>query len=139
MDDVVQTGAKVLSGLLAGVYVAFVIAVMPALHELSDAAFARAMNSINVAIVNPVFLTVFVGAPLIAVVLAATRRDPVTIAAAVAAAVALVVTVAVNVPLNDALADGGTRAAFEAPWVHWHYLRTAAATVAFALLCLPRT
>ncbi len=67
------------------------------------------MNRINVVIVNPAFLTLFLGAPVLAVILAAVRRDPLTIAAAVAAVVAIVITFAVNVPLNDALADGGTR------------------------------
>ena len=139
MHDVLLTGGQVLNGLLAGIYVAFVVAVMPALHGLPDDTFVRVMNRINVVIVNPAFLILFMGAPVLAVVLAVARRDPLTIAAAVAAVIAVVITVAVNVPLNDALADGGTRARFEAPWVVWHYVRTGAATVAFALLCITTT
>ena len=139
MDDVVLTGGQVLNGLLAGVYLAFVVAVMPALHGLPDDTFLRVMNRINVVIVNPAFLTLFLGAPVLAVVRAAVQRDPHTIAAAVAAVSAVVVTLAVNVPLNDALAHGGTRDRFEAPWVRWHYVRTGAATVAFGLLCVPPT
>jgi uncharacterized membrane protein len=112
---------------------------MPALHGLPDNTFVRVMNRINVVIVNPAFLTLFLGAPVLAVVLTAARRDPLMIAAAVAAVFAAVVTIAVNVPLNDALADGGTRDTYETPWVLWHYFRTGAATVAFALLCIPPT
>jgi uncharacterized membrane protein len=97
------------------------------------------MNRINVVIVNPAFLTLFLGAPVFAVSLAAMRRDPLTTAAAVAAVSAVVTTIAANVPLNDALADGGTRDTYETPWVLWHYFRTGAATVAFALLCIPTT
>ena len=139
MDDPLLTGGQALNGLLAGIYVAFVVAVMPALHGLPDDTFLRVMNRINDVIVNPAFLTLFLGAPVLAVILAAVRRDPLTIAAAVAALAALVITIAVHVPLNDALADGGTRDRYETPWVLWHYFRTGAAIVAFALLCIPTT
>ena len=137
MDDPLLTGGQALNGLLAGIYLAFVVAVMPALHGLPDDTFLRVMNRINDVIVNPAFLTLFLGAPVLAVILAAVQRDPLTIAAAVAAVSALVVTFAVNVPLNDALAHGGTRDRYETPWVRWHYFRTGAATVAFGLLCIP--
>lgn len=139
MVDVLLTGGQALNGLLAGIHVAFVVAVMPALQGLRDDTFVRVMNRINVVIVNPAFLILFLGAPVLAVILAALRRDPLTIAAAVAAVVAVAITIAVNVPLNDALAGGGTRDAFETPWTRWHYVRTSAATVAFALLCIPTT
>lgn len=139
MDDVLLTGGQTLNGLLAGIYVAFVVAVMPALHGLPDDTFLRVMNRINVVIVNPAFLTLFLGAPVLAVTLAAVRRDPLTIAAAVAAVSAVVITIAGNVPLNAGLADGRARDTYETPWVRWHYLRTGAATFAFALLCIPTT
>jgi len=136
MDDVLLVGGRVVNGLLAGVYVAFVVAVMPSLHGLADDTFVRVMNRLNVVIVNPVFLTLFLGAPALAVLLAAVRRDWLTVAAGVAALMAVVITFAVNVPLNDALAEGGSRGAFETPWVLWHYVRTAAAATAFVLLCI---
>jgi uncharacterized membrane protein len=139
MDDVLLAGGQALNGLLAGIYLAFVVAVMPALHRLPDDTFLRVMNRINVAIVNPAFLTPFLGAPVLAVALAAVQRDLHTISAAVAAVSAVVVTFAVNVPLNDALGHGGTRGGYEMPWVRWHYVRTGAATVAFVLLCIPAT
>jgi len=139
MHEVLLTGGQAFNGLLAGIHVAFFVAVMPALHGLPDDTFVRVMNRINVVIVNPAFLTLFLGAPALAVILAALRRDPLTIAAAVAAVVAVVITIAVHVPLNDALAGGGTRDAFETPWTRWHYVRTSAATVAFALLRIPTT
>ncbi len=139
MDDVLLTVGQALNGLLAGIYLAFVVAVMPALHGLPDDTFRHVMNRINVVIVGPAFLTLFLGAPVLAVTLAAVRRDPHTIAAAVAAVSAVVVTLAVNVPLNGALAHGATRDRYETPWVRWHYVRTGAATVAFGLLCIPAT
>jgi len=137
MDEVLLTGGQALNGVLAGIHVAFVVAVMPAIDGLPDDTFLRVMNRINVVIVNPAFLTLFLGAPVLAVTLAAVRRDPLTIGAAVAAVSAVVTTIAVNVPLNDALADGGSRATYERPWVRWHHVRTGAAIVAFILLCIP--
>lgn len=139
MDEVLLTAGRVLNGLLAGTYLAFVVAVMPSLHALPDDTFVRVMNRINVVIVNPVFMALFLGAPVFAVLLAVLRRDPATIAAAVAAMIALLITVAANVPLNDALAEGRPRPAFEAPWILWHDIRTAAAAAAFVLLCVPPT
>jgi uncharacterized membrane protein len=115
MDDVLLTSGQALSGLLAGTYVAFVVAVMPALRGVSDDTFVRVMNRINGVIVNPAFLTLFLGAPVLAVIQVVVRRDPLTIAAAVAAVIAVAITISVNVPLNDALADGGTRDTYEAP------------------------
>jgi uncharacterized membrane protein len=139
MDDVLLTGGQALNGLLAGIYVAFAVAVMPALHSLPDDTFLPVMNRINIVIVNPAFLTLFLGAPVFAVTLAAVGRDPLTIGAAVAAVSAVVTTIAVNVPLNDALADGATRETYEKRWVLWHQFRTGAAIVAFILLCTPTT
>ncbi|HTE73415.1 MAG TPA: anthrone oxygenase family protein [Actinomycetes bacterium] len=136
MDDLRLTGGQALNGLLAGTYLALGVAVMPALHGLPDDTFVRVMNRINVVIVNPLFLTLFLGAPVLAVILAIVRSDPLTIAAAVAAVSVVVTTIAVNVPLNDALTKGGTREAYEGPWVLWHYFRTGVAAVAFSLLCI---
>lgn len=136
MDEWILSGARVLNGLLAGVYAAFLLAVMPALHGLPDDVFARVMNRINEVIVNPAFLLLFLGAPLLAGVLLVWERGPLAIAAAVCALAALVITFAANLPLNDALAAGGSRQAYETPWLVWHTVRTLAATGAFVLLGL---
>ncbi|XBB68214.1 anthrone oxygenase family protein [Nocardioides sp. WV_118_6] len=136
MDEWILYGARVLNGLLAGVYVAFLVAVMPALHGLPDDVFARVMNRINEVIVNPAFLLLFLGAPLLAGVLLVWERGPLAIAAAVCAVAALGITFAANLPLNDALAAGGSRQAYETPWLVWHSVRTLAATAAFVLVGL---
>ena len=136
MDDVILAGGRVFNGLLAGTYLAFAIAVMPALHNQPDDVFVRVMNRISVVIVNPVFLAIFLGAPIITAAFAWSNRTPLAFGALAAALLALLVTVIANVPLNDALAATGNRDAFETPWLIWHAIRTAAATVAFVLLCL---
>jgi uncharacterized membrane protein len=137
VDEAVLAGARVLNGLLAGTYVAFLVAVMPALHGQPDDVFVPVMNRINVVIVNPAFLALFLGAPALAAATLRWHRGPV-VGALVAAVVAVLITVAANVPLNDALAATGDRQAFETPWLVWHAIRTASATAAFVLLCLVR-
>jgi uncharacterized membrane protein len=136
MSEYVLLAARSLSGLLAGVYFAYAVSVMPALRSMEDHTFVTVMNRINVVIVNPVFLLAFLGAPVLALVVLAWDRDGWAIAAAVLAVLTLVITFAANVPLNDALADGGTREAFENPWTAWNIVRTVTGTA--SLVCLLR-
>lgn len=128
----------VLTGLLGGLYYGFACAVMPGLGRLDDKAYAAAMNQINEAIQNPVFMLSFLGAPLVCVVaLVMLRRDgldPWTIAAAALNVLALITTMAINVPLNDTLAKDGNRAAFEHKWLVWNDIRTLACAAALACL-----
>ncbi len=71
--DLVLALTRLLSGLLAGLYLAFSIAVMPALTRLPDDLFVLAMTRINTVIVNPAFLLLFLGAPILSVVLPSAR------------------------------------------------------------------
>src|SRR5687768_8999746 len=48
-------------GLIAGLFLAFSISVMKALARLPSAEGIAAMQSINIAIINPLFLSVFLG------------------------------------------------------------------------------
>ena len=139
MSEVVLTGARLLNGVTAGIYIAFLVAFMPALHGQPDDVYARVMNRLNVVIVNPVFLAFFLGAPLLALVLLGWHRSPLSITAACLAVAAVVITFAANLPLNDALANGATVSSFEKPWLIFHTLRTLTATGAFVLLSLPGT
>ena len=136
MSEYVLLAGRTLSGLLAGLYFAYAVSVMPALRSMDDATFTTVMNRINVVIVNPVFLTVFLGAPALAVALLAWDRSPWAIAGAALAVVTLLVTVVFNIPLNNALAAGGERDAFETPWVLWNVVRTITGTA--GLVCLLR-
>jgi uncharacterized membrane protein len=58
------------------------------------------------------------------------------VAGLVLAVVTLAVTIAGNIPLNEALAQGGTRKAFENTWTVWNLVRTGTALASF--LCLLR-
>lgn len=150
----VLAAAIVAMGLMAGLLYSFSIAVMPGLAQTDDRTVIDVMRKINVAIVNPVFVSTFVGALVLtaaAAVLYGRRRGPGEpfrwiLAALVLYAVALAVTVAVSIPLNDRLAAAGdvarigdlagVRRRFEGPWVVWNSVRACAA--AGALGCLAR-
>ncbi|MBR8745107.1 anthrone oxygenase family protein [Nocardiopsis sp. MG754419] len=142
--------AVVLTGLFAGLFLTFSIAVMPGLARAGDRAMVESMQWINRAILNPVFALVFVGAPVAVlgtVVLffaagayTAVLWSGVGLAALVAV---LAITFAVNVPRNNALDAAGpvertgdvaaVRAAFEPVWVRWNHVRTLLSVA--ALVC----
>lgn len=134
--------ATVLSGLSAGLFAAFSYAVMPGLRRADDRSLVAAMRGINIAILNPVFLVVFLGpllAGVAALVVAVTSEGPlVPVASGVVLYLAtLVITMTVSVPLNVALeaqGDGDVSAArqgFEARWVRWNHARAATSVAAF--------
>lgn len=133
----VLLAAALLAGLQAGTYFTWATGVMPGLADVDDRTFVSTMQSVNVAIVNPVFMLTFLGAPLLAGVAiwaGGPAARPWTVAATVLAVGTVVVTVAGNVPLNDALAAAGpvdrirdlgaVRADFESLWVKLNVLRT---------------
>jgi uncharacterized membrane protein len=129
----VLASAVVLGGVLAGVYVGFAVGVMPGLARASDGTLVETMQRINQAIVNPGFMLVFFGAPLLAVVAAVLRTSTFTVVGAVLAVATLVVTVAINVPLNNALDAAPTdtpaqlahaRAVFESVWTRGNLVRS---------------
>jgi uncharacterized membrane protein len=139
--------AAVLAGLQAGTYFTWATGVMPGLARVDDRTFVGAVQEMNVAIVNPVFMATFLGAPLLAglaIWAAGPQARPWTIAATVLALATVAITIAGNVPLNDAIAAAGSvdhvkdlaavRAAFETRWVHLNLLRTATSAGALATL-----
>lgn len=135
-------------GLMAGLYAAFALAVMPALRRVDDASFVSVMQRINVAIVNPLFLLVFFGGLGFTVVAAVLYRDHAMlwwiVAGAILYGLTLITTIAFNIPLNDEIAAAGdperisdlhaVREAFEGPWVRWNVVRAVLDTGALAVL-----
>lgn len=133
----VLLAATVATGLQAGTYYTWASGVMPGLARTDDHTFISSMNHINVAIVNPVFMLTFIGAPALAAAAVATSTPGArawAIAGLVLALGTVVVTAAANVPLNDALAAGGSRADFETAWVRWNVVRTVTSTASLACL-----
>ena len=139
------------SGLLAGLYYAYAVSVMPALGAFDDRTFIDVMNKINVVIVNPPFLLTFLGSVGFTALAGACYLKPgarpvlIWIGIGLALNIAsLVITSVVNVPLNDKLATaaGSTsaadlaslRAQFESSWVRWNMIRALANTAATGVL-----
>ncbi|MEV6520911.1 anthrone oxygenase family protein [Longispora sp. NPDC051575] len=147
----VLIAATLTTGLIAGLFYAFSVAVMPGLRAAEDRSFVDTMQRINVAILNGWFMLCFLGALALTAAAAllhlraATRAAlPWLIAAFALYLVMFIVTAAVNVPLNNALDAAGkpgaitdlaaVRAKFEATWVGWNIVRAVASTAAFGCL-----
>jgi uncharacterized membrane protein len=134
------------SGLVAGVFYAFSTFVMKALARLTPAQGIAAMQSINVAVLSPWFLGVFLGtaALSLAAITSAIFRWGSTSAAWLLAggllhfAGSFVVTIRGNVPMNEALAKVKAEDAAGAEywkryltgWSRWNHVRMAASLAA---------
>ncbi len=135
-------------GLMAGLFFAFSVAVMPALRRLPPAEGASAMQGINRTILNPVFGVAFGGATVACVLL------PVLVLVGTAGGGAwrvtgallylvgtFLVTVVGNVPMNnrlDAAGPDGDRVwpDYLRRWTAWNHVRTVTSTAATAVLAL---
>ncbi|MGH9312617.1 MAG: DUF1772 domain-containing protein [Vicinamibacterales bacterium] len=154
-DDVifaVRLSSAIGCGLMAGLFFAFSVAVMRALSRLPAAVGMAAMQSINVAILNPVFLAGFLGTALSCLVVLVSSlsrwHEAGAVFFVVGAALYLVgaclITIVFNVPMNEALAstapadpDGGGRwASYLTNWTAWNHVRTLAALAAAIVLTL---
>ncbi|UFU02491.1 DUF1772 domain-containing protein [Ruania suaedae] len=134
MAELHLLGARLLTGLLGGLYLGFAVAVLPGLARLDDETYVKAFNHINAVIVNPLFMVVFLGSPALAATLPLWDRSPSVIAAAGLSLAALISTLVRNVPLNNELAAGCPRESFESRWTRWHHLRTCAMVASAAML-----
>jgi len=139
-------------GLMAGTFFVYSVAVMPGLRRTDDRTFVAAFQAVDRAIINPVFLSCFVGALAFtgaAVLLhlpgEARSELPLVAAAFVLYLVTFGLTVRVNVPRNDALKAAGdpdriadlaaVRRRFdEAGWTRANHARTGLCLVALGLL-----
>jgi uncharacterized membrane protein len=140
------------SGLIAGLFFGFSVAVMRGLRRIAPAAGISAMQSINVVILNPLFLGVFMGTAVCGVALAvaaiARWSGPAEFYLLAGSLLYVVgsfgVTMVFNVPLNNALdaikadsADGASLwARYLSVWTMWNHVRTVASTAAMALFML---
>jgi uncharacterized membrane protein len=140
--------------LVAGVFFAFSTFVMAALARLPAANGIAAMQSINIVVLNPMFLGAFLGtaAACAGLIIAAwlSWSAPGTawlVAGGLAYLIGTVlVTIAFNVPLNDSLAaldpnnpQAATLwASYVRGWTAWNHFRAAAALAAASCLIAMR-
>jgi uncharacterized membrane protein len=147
---VLTLAAALGAGLVAGVFFAFSTFVMAALGRVPAPQGIRAMQEINVTVINRWLMTALFGtgvACLVAIVVALADWEddygPYLVAAGALYLVGCIgVTIAFNVPRNNALARGepeGAEAAsvwkrYLVEWTAWNSVRTAAALAAMAAL-----
>jgi uncharacterized membrane protein len=140
--------AALATGLAAGLFYTFSVAVMRGLASTDDRTFVVAMREINIKILNGLFAFSFGGAMVFTLVALGLNTGGRTVwwivAAAVLYAIQLAITFGVSVPLNNALLAGAdpdtmtdphaVRVAFEAKWVRWNNVRTWLSLAAFVSL-----
>ncbi|MGP1383840.1 MAG: anthrone oxygenase family protein [Thainema sp.] len=133
-------------GLMAGVFFAFSTFVMQALAQLKPPQGIAAMQAINITVINPWFITVFMGTAAVCLLLAIATllnwQQPTAIYVLLGSLLYLMgtfgVTIVGNVPLNNALADveptsaegAALWAQYLTRWTIWNHVRTVAAVLA---------
>jgi uncharacterized membrane protein len=138
------------AGLVAGAFFAFSTFIMAALGRIPGPEGIRAMQAINVTVINPWFMTALFGtgvACLAVIVAALVEWDgsygPYLVAAAALYVIGCIgVTMAFNVPRNNALARVAPESAEAAgvwkrylgEWTAWNSVRTVASLAAAGLL-----
>ena len=136
------------TGAIGGVFFAFSSFIMEALAELPPAQGVRAMQLINVVVLNPIFLGVFVGTAILSLGIAAVslvRWNAAGSGWLLAAAIlydlgCFGVTMRCNVPRNNRLARLAAESADAAAywpvyvreWTRWNHVRTCAGFAAAA-------
>ncbi|BBD59435.1 hypothetical protein NIES2109_22200 [Nostoc sp. HK-01] len=139
-------------GLIAGVFFAFSTFVMSALARLQPTQGITAMQAINITVINPLFMTVFLGtgAGCIFILVSLLFRWQRTSAIYLLVGSLLYlfgtlgVTIVFNVPLNEALAlvkpdsTNGLElwASYLRDWTFWNHIRAVAAFAASVLLAI---
>jgi uncharacterized membrane protein len=140
------------SGLMAGLFFIFSVCIMTALARLTPASGIAAMQSINVVILNGIFLTVFMGTAVLCLALIAAwflgwvpSGGLYVVAGSLLYLAGIIgVTMFVNVPMNDALMafnpDSSEGAAlwkdYLVNWTMWNHVRTIAGIGSLGLLML---
>jgi uncharacterized membrane protein len=134
--------AAVGAGVSGGVFFAFSTFVMKGLGRLPDAEGISAMNAINKAAPNPLFMLALFGTFAISIALSVVALghldEPWAVYLLIGSAlylVCIVLTMAYHVPHNDALALIDARAPnaahawaqYHSPWTAWNHVRTVTA------------
>jgi len=126
------------AGLVTGLLFAFSNFVMRALADLPPDKGMFAMQRINEKIINPIFLVLFLGTPILCAIIAVysglKMNEPGSLSLIVGALAYIAgpfgITVLFNVPLNNRLARADVSAAdeiwtmYQKKWQRWNHIRT---------------
>jgi uncharacterized membrane protein len=154
LRTMVLLGTVILTGLSAGFFFAWSVSVIPGTKLIGDRPYLETMQSINRAILNPAFFTVFFGSVVLLSIASIIEfhSNKVVFGLMLSSTITYVVgTVIVtglgNVPLNDQLevlkiAEMGSakmtqfRKFYETNWNKLHQLRTVFAVLSFSMAVL---
>ncbi|MGL5834355.1 MAG: DUF1772 domain-containing protein [Waterburya sp.] len=142
-------------GLVAGIFFAFSTFVMKALAQLQPKEAMAAMQWINITVINPWFITVFLGTAIACLCLSIyslfkwhpANSTYLLLGSLLYVVGTVLVTMVFNVPLNDALAKVEPSSAegaslwtrYLTDWTMWNHVRTLAALLAAALFTIEIT
>ncbi|USX48555.1 DUF1772 domain-containing protein [Lentzea sp. HUAS12] len=123
------------TGLMAGVFFAFSVAVMPGLADLTPADARAAMRRINARIQNPVFLLLFLGTAVVCGIEVFQGRITGGLLYVLGC---FVLTMVVNVPMNNRLerTDDAYWPDYLRRWTLWNHVRAIACTASTVTLLL---
>ena len=140
------------SSILSGLFFIFSNTIMKAFREIEPEAGTKAMQQINTTILNPLFMIVFMGTPLLSLYLVVTAWTGVFAAAGyflipgglIHILGSFIVTIVVNVPLNNRLAAVDPDSSigrqiweeYHSKWVPWNHVRTVASLIAVCCLSI---
>ncbi len=143
--------AALSSGLIAGIYFAFSVFIMPAFAKIDATQAIAAMNSINQTILRSLFMPLFFGSSIVSVLLVIIAltywgeadTELILIAGTIYFVGMFVCTVLFNVPLNNSLSklEANSVNALEVwshylqSWTYWNHLRTVSSLVT-CILCI---
>lgn len=147
-------GSLLLTGLSAGLFCAWSISVIPGTLKINDMTYLTTMQSINRAILNPLFFMVFFGSPILLAISTIAHyggQQQLFVLLISALLVYLIGTIGVtglgNVPLNDQLEAlvldeqrsdqlATFRRHYEDKWNRLHQIRTICTLIAFGLIAM---
>lgn len=143
------------SGLIAGAFFVFSVAVMRALGQRPPAEGMAAMQAINIVIINPLFLGVFLGTAVVGALAAILgilrwelpRSGYLLTGANLYVAGSFLITMILNVPLNNALVAADATSAggqeiwrnYITNWTFWNHIRTVSSLAALVFFILALT
>ncbi|MFJ8965132.1 DUF1772 domain-containing protein [Lentzea sp. NPDC102401] len=127
--------AAAATGLMAGLFFAFSVAVMPGLADLPAEQAREAMRRINARIQNPVFLLVFLGTAVLCGIEVFQGRIVGGLAYIVGS---FLLTMIVNVPMNNRLerTDDAYWPEYLRTWTIWNHVRALACLASMVTLLL---
>jgi uncharacterized membrane protein len=155
MNTTVLIISTLFSGLMAGLFYAWSISVTPGLARVNDMNYLQAFQSMNRAILNPVFFIVFMGLPVLLLLLSYlfySSEISLQFVFVISTTVVYItgvmgVTIFGNIPLNNALESLNIqsmnheqmttfRLGFESKWNKLNIIRTICSSLSFLLLII---